>query len=214
MNSHARFRRRAAPFFRLLYRAISTVEFYGLTRALRTGPLLVVFNHLGQFDPPLVCAHWPIQPEIISAAEVFDVRLVGWVLKQYGAIPVRRGNFDRAVIEQSLAILRAAGVLAVAPEGRVSPTGALIEGRIGPAYLAMKAGAPLQPLAITGTEHAWEMLRQGRRPRLTMTVGEAFCLPELPRSGPDRKAALRDATDTIMRRIAALLPVSYRGAYG
>ena len=201
------------PLVSFLLRTITRAEFYGLDCVPRAGPLLIVSNHLGHLDPPLIAAGLPVMPELIAAAEVLEVPVVGWALRQFGAIPVRRGEIDRAAIERALAILASGGMLALAVEGRESPTGALIEGKIGPAYLAMKTGAPVLPLAITGTKYAWQVIRRLGRPRVTLTVGEPFRLPPLP-PGPARKAALREATETIMRRIAALLPVEYRGVYG
>jgi 1-acyl-sn-glycerol-3-phosphate acyltransferase len=201
------------PAVGLILRLVTRAEFNGLEQVPPAGPLLIVCNHLGHLDPPLIGAGLPVMPEIIVAAEVLDVPVVGWVLRQYGAIPVRRREIDREVIRRSLAILASGGMLVVAGEGRESPTGALIEGRVGPAYLAMKIGVPVLPLAITGTRHAWQVIRRGRRPRVTLTAGEPFRLPGLPAPGVARKAALHAATDSIMRRIADLLPDDYRGVY-
>ncbi|MBI3760976.1 MAG: 1-acyl-sn-glycerol-3-phosphate acyltransferase [Chloroflexi bacterium] len=202
------------PLVSCLLHVVTRAEFHGLERVPRNGPLLIVCNHLGHLDPPLVAAGLPVRPELIAASEVMEVPVVGWALRQYGAIPVKRGDVDREVIGRALTILESGGILGLAPEGRESPTGALIEGKVGPAYLAMKTCSPILPMAITGTKNAWQAIRRGRRPRVTLTVGEAFRLPPLPPPGPARKAALRDATETIMRRIAALLPEEYRGVYG
>jgi 1-acyl-sn-glycerol-3-phosphate acyltransferase len=187
----------------------------GLDHLPPTGPLLVVFNHLGHLDGALVVSLLPYSVEAVALADLFHVPLTGQMLRLYGAIAVHRDVVDRDVVERCVATLKRSGVVALAPEARMSVTGALEKARPGAAYLALKTGAPILPIALSGTENsavygAW---RRRRRPRLTATIGEAFRLPELPLSGPQRRESLAQASNLIMTRLAALLPAAYRGVY-
>jgi 1-acyl-sn-glycerol-3-phosphate acyltransferase len=103
--------------------------------------------------------------------------------------------------------------LVIAPEGTRSRVGSLIEGKPGVAYLAARSGFPIVPVAITGTEDKLVLsnLKRLRRSNITLTGGEPFIISPLPNK--DRDAALKNATDEIMCRIAALLPERYRGVY-
>jgi 1-acyl-sn-glycerol-3-phosphate acyltransferase len=102
-------------------------------------------------------------------------------------------------------------MLALAPEGRQSVIGGLDEGTEGAAFLALKSGAPVVPIAMTGTENRniYSQMKRLRRARVTLTVGKPFHLQEMP----DRQAMLQEGTRQIMKSLADLLPEAYRGNY-
>jgi 1-acyl-sn-glycerol-3-phosphate acyltransferase len=99
----------------------------------------------------------------------------------------------------------------IAPEGRESLIGGLEEGNEGAAFLALKSGAPIVPIAMTGTENKiiFENLQRLKRSRVSLNVGEPFFLKEQA----DRQATLREGTKQIMKSLANLLPEAYQGKY-
>jgi 1-acyl-sn-glycerol-3-phosphate acyltransferase len=118
---------------------------------------------------------------------------------------------DRGALDFAVDWLARGNVFAMAPEGTRSSTGALQRGKTGAAYLAHRADVPIVPVAVMGTESMiWDLLRL-HRARLTFQVGQPFHLPPLPEE--ERAQALRQHTDEIMCRIAALLLPEYRGVY-
>ncbi len=104
-------------------------------------------------------------------------------------------------------------MLCIFPEGTRSPTGALIEGKTGAAFLALAAGVPVVPCAITGAEKLGWAIRRLRRIKLTVTYGPAFRLSQPGERARRDEQGLQAATIEIMCRIAALLPPEQRGAY-
>lgn len=198
---------------RLLFGLFSQLEVRGLENLPAGGPLVVIINHLGHLDPPLVLAvlPWPVEP--IALSDLYNVPVTGQLIRLYGAIPVHRGQFDREVIRRAIRVLEDGKVLLLAPEARMSLSGALERARPGAAYLALRCGAPLLPIAITGTETALSELRRLRRPTLTLTIGQPFALPRVELKGSHRRERLEAATETMMSRIAELLPQEYRGVY-
>lgn len=102
-------------------------------------------------------------------------------------------------------------MVALAPEGRQTITGGLEEGTEGAAFLALKSGAPIVPVALTGTEndHVYGHLKSWRRAPVTLTVGKPFFI----REHADRQTMLKDGTRQIMESLAELLPESYRGRF-
>jgi len=101
-------------------------------------------------------------------------------------------------------------MVALAPEGRQSVEGKLEEGTEGAAFLAMKSGAIIVPVAMTGTENENIYNRKWwRRARVTLAVGKPFQLQEQA----DRQKMMRDGTSQIMESLASLLPESYLGNY-
>ena len=178
------------------------------------GGLVVTANHLGFLDGFMVYyATWR-EDVIVMIAEHWKEHAWSRLLaKVMDAIFVDRYNADLHAVRETMRRLKKGGMLCLAPEGTRSRTGALIQAHNGAAYLAMKAGAPIVPVAFTGTEDpyvigCWKKLR---RPKITVTFGEPFTPPPFPRE--NREEALSALTEDIMLRIAALLPESYRGVY-
>lgn len=198
-----------------LVKVLAGVSVYHTAPLPAKGPLLVTFNHLGHLDAAILIAKLPWDMEAIALSDLYRVPVTGQMLRLYGTIPVHRDVFDRTVVERALAVLQSNGVLILAPEARMSVTGALEKARGGAAYLALKSGAPILPVALTGSENkvfygAWKRLH---RPHVTITTGQVFELPDLPTEGAQRKESIARASDEIMLRIAALLPEQYRGVY-
>jgi 1-acyl-sn-glycerol-3-phosphate acyltransferase len=200
---------------RAAVRLLSRTSVTGRENLPKSGPLLVTFNHLGHLDAAVLIAKLPYDADAIALSDLYNVPVTGQMLRLYGTIPVHRDVFDRAVLERAFAVLDAGGVLILAPEARMSVTGALERARGGAAYLALKTRAPILPVALTGAENtkvygAWKRLR---RPQITLTIGPVFHLPDLPLQGVERKESITQASTMIMTRIASLLPPSYRGVY-
>ncbi len=183
----------------------------GMENFPKQGPALVVFNHLGDADAVLTGASLPRTIEGMGKIELNDHWLVGPVFNAYGIIWVHRGQPDRKAIRAALDGLAQGRMVMLAPEGRQSVIGGLEEGTPGAAFLALKSGAPIVPIAMTGTENSniFKHLKQFKRAPVTLAVGKPFYLQEQP----DRQAMLRQGTRQIMESLASLLPESYRGTY-
>jgi 1-acyl-sn-glycerol-3-phosphate acyltransferase len=188
-------------------------EVSGLENFPKRGPALVVFNHLGDADAVLMLAALPINSpaEGIGKIELNDHWFVGPIFRAYGIIWVHRGQPDRRAIRAALDALAEGRMVALAPEGRQSLIGGLEEGNAGAAFLALKSGAPIVPIGMTGTENSnvFGHLNQWERAPVTLVVGKPFKLQEYP----DRQKTIREGTQQIMESIASLLPESYRGNF-
>ena len=182
----------------------------GLENFPKQGPAIIVINHLGDADAVLIGASIPTTIDGMGKIELID-EWVGAIMHAYGTIWVHRGRPDRRALRAALDGLAEGRIVALAPEGRQSLIGGLEEGNAGAAFLAMKSGAPIVPIAMTGTENKniYGHLKKWKRAPVTLTVGKPFYLPEQP----DRQKMLREGTHQIMASLASLLPESYRGNY-
>jgi 1-acyl-sn-glycerol-3-phosphate acyltransferase len=198
---------------RAFFKLSARCEVSGRANIPAAGPLLLVFNHLAHLDGPLVMAVMPFEVEAIGLSDLYRVPITGLLLRLYGLIPVHRDQYDRAVLRRTLQVLAEGKILALAPEARQSPTCSLERGRNGAAYLALRSGAPLLPIGITGTEAIYSAWRQLQRPRLTVNIGVPFRLQGPLAHGAERRTQLDAGRDQIMGQIAALLPPQYRGVY-
>lgn len=210
-------RRIVRGFIRALAKLVAFLtlrpEIRGLENFPRHGPALVVINHLGDADAVLLLAALPyLSPiEAIGKIELNDHPFVGPVFRAYGIIWVHRGRPDRKALRAALEALAEGRLVTLAPEGRQSVIGGLEEGHDGAAFLALRSGSPIVPVAMTGVENSnvYSHMKKLRRAPVTLSVGKPFFLQERP----DRQEMLREGTRQIMEALAGLLPEAYRGKY-
>ncbi|MBE9479141.1 MAG: 1-acyl-sn-glycerol-3-phosphate acyltransferase [Chloroflexi bacterium] len=198
--------------FNLLCALLTSRVVKGLENLPPDGPYIMVINHLSYFDAPF--AYGLLGGEKVTgwAAEKYQLHpLFGPLLHMAGGIFIQRGQVDRTAIAAAVQWLVQGGIFAMAPEGTRSKTGSLARGKTGAAFLANEASVPIVPIGLTGTEKTLQAWRQLRRPLLTMHIGKPFTLPAL--NPENRSSDLRQNTDEIMCRIAALIPVQYHGYY-
>ncbi len=198
----------------LLARATMKIEINGKKNIPTSGSFIATSNHLGRLDVALIYYALDRDDIILIIAEKYQKSaLFRWLARQLDGIFIDRYHNDFSALRQVLKRLEKGGVFVVAPEGTRSPTGALIEGHSGPAYLAAKSGVPVLPVGFIGTEDRIAKKRLSRLKRLRVVgwVGELYTMPPLPRENRDQ--ALKQYTDEMMCQIAALLPPEYRGVY-
>jgi len=173
--------------------------------------MLMVSNHLGDADGIIGLAISKAPFDVVGKVELHDIRILGRLLRWYGTIWVHRGRPDRRALKVILDGLAENRMVAIAPEGRESLTGGLEEGTDGAAYIALKADVPVLPVVFTGTENSriYENLKRLRRTPVTVTAGPPF---RLNKTG-DRRADIREGTQTIMLALARMLPPEYQGVY-
>lgn len=193
-----------------LLRLLVRFEVSGRDRLPATGGYLLTGNHLSIFDAPVGLAAMPRRAMGFAADKWRGVLATRLLLETLGIIWVARGEADVDAIKAALGRLKRGTRLGVAPEGTRSPTHALLAGKPGAAYLADRAGVPIVPMIITGTETIGPSWRRLRRPHVRVAFGEPY---RLPGNGRAKGAQLDEMTEIIMCRLAAMLPPEYRGHY-
>jgi 1-acyl-sn-glycerol-3-phosphate acyltransferase len=207
-------------FGRLLWRFMARVQLHGLdqVRGLE-GPVLLVANHVSNADAPLIGSF--VTPALgrriywLGKQEALDWPIVGKLLELNAVIGIQRGAADVEAFRSARRVLDEGHVLIVFPEGTRSPAGALQEAKEGTTILALRTGARIVPIGVSGTRRVWprgQRLPHPSRHRVVLRVGEPFTI-SAPGSGAERRAAQVAATTEIMGRIGALLPPDQRGVY-
>lgn len=146
----------------------------GIERLPRTGPAVLVSNHLSWLDPIILATVLPRKPGFLGMEELWRMPGVRLAVRLYGptAIPLRRGAVDTTALRRALEVLKSGGLLVVFPEGGISRDGRLQPFHRGAALLAARAGAPMVPVAIEGTAEALPLGRVVPRPRpITVHIG-------------------------------------------
>ncbi|MCW2678661.1 MAG: phospholipid/glycerol acyltransferase [Frankiales bacterium] len=208
-------RRRATgtlkPPVRTAVRGVGTALAHGVLSLTVTGrenvpsegPVLLAGNHSGILDGPLVFFVSPRPTSLLTKSEVFVgpwARACGWL----GLIPVHRGQPDRSALQSGLAHLAAGGALGVFPEG-TRGSGGFDSTTDGLAYLALRSGAPVVPIAVTGTGAA--LPRGSTVPKLRAPVRIAFGQPVTvdPSGDPRARRTVRDAAEQLRLALLAHL---------
>lgn len=199
---------------RILLNVIARIEIRGRENAPLTGGMILAANHIGILDIVMVFYAIDRTDLFIPVAEKFErIGWIRWLGKHFNFIFVDRFNPDLKAIRKMIGLMEAGKCLIIAPEGTRSPTGSLIDGKPGVAFLAARSGFPITPVGITGTEDKVILgnVKRFKKSTVTLTGGKPFVIPPLAKE--NRDAALQQATDEVMCRIAALLPEKYRGVY-
>lgn len=202
------------PIFRLIFHLICEVRILGQANIPDNGRYIIVINHISIIEPPFVIAFWPVAPEAVGAKEIWERKGQSLLAKSYGGIQVRRGEFDKQVIDNMIAVLNSGRPLLIAPEGGRSHTPGMRTGLPGVAYIAEKTQSPILPIGIIGsTDDFLDQAIRLKRPILEMNIGKITSLPRIEGRGEQRRIELQKNTDIIMYKLAELLPPSYQGVY-
>lgn len=171
------------------------------------GGAVLAGNHVSYMDPMLLWCVAPRPVHFMAKRELWESRILGWLLDRFWAFPVTRGEPDRSAIANATEALKAGELLGVFPEGTRAGAGddALGEARRGAAFFALRAGVPVVPTAFVGTEKVWP--RGQRFPKLRR-VTISFGAPILPSDvdpAAGRKERVELLTGMLMERIASEL---------
>ena len=168
------------------------------------GGAVIAPNHVSYFDPPAVGASLPRRTYYFAKKELFAIPVFGWLVRKCYAFPVDREGSDHTAFRHAIRLLQAGELLVVFPEGGRSQDGNLEEGGIGAALIASRAGVPLIPCSVWGTD---VVLPRGAWFVHTALVQVSFARPiAFPSLDSQRlnKDQLQQITEQVMAAIAEL----------
>lgn len=136
----------------LLSIALSPVTVVGLER-LRPGAAVYASNHLSYYDTPVLFANLPFQFRIVAKQALWSIPFIGWYLNRSGQVPVDQKDNRSAIasLGRGVKALKAGMPLVLFPEGGRAEQGNVQSFMSGSAFMAIKAGVPLVPIALIGT---------------------------------------------------------------
>ncbi|AJY77191.1 lysophospholipid acyltransferase family protein [Paenibacillus beijingensis] len=141
----------------VIYGILFRLEAKGLENVPSEGPVILASNHLSNFDPPTVGIKVPRKVHYMAKAELFDVPLLGTLIRNLGAFPVKRGGVSKDSIRGAIALLKDGGVMGIFPEGTRNSKSE--SGKKGAAMIALRSGATVIPVKVTGTYKLFRKMR-------------------------------------------------------
>jgi 1-acyl-sn-glycerol-3-phosphate acyltransferase len=194
----------------MAFRIILRVELRGLENVPLQGPAIIAISHSSFLDPLIAGAYSPRDVVPMAKIEAFNLPVIGWIIRAYGAFPVRRGEVDMTAVKTALRVLQSGYALIIAPEGHRSASGMLQQGREGAIILSLRSGAPILPVAVWGGKSFWANLIRFRKTEMKYFVGK----PVLPnvKDKIDREQ-VNGMTHELMLRIAEMMPPELHGYY-
>lgn len=156
------------------------------------GPCIICSNHQSFLDPLLLA--WVVRKDIrfMAKKELFDSKLLGWLMRRLQAIPVDRGANDLNAIRASMTVLKNNEYLGIFPEGHRYTDGQLHEFQNGVSLLVTRSKAKVVPIMIHGNYRIFRKVR--------VVIGEPFEYSLTP--GLNGSEQLNTCTRLIYERIS------------
>ncbi len=175
----------------------------GLEHVPSTGGFVLVANHESHFDPPLLCGWIPRSFSALAKRELFSLPVLGHGFRGLGFLSLDRENRRQAMesLNEAARYIADGGGMLVFPEGHRSDNGELLEFQAGAFILALRAGAPILPVAIAGTRAVLPRGKLCPEPgRVHVVVGP--CIDTRGKSVRERRALTATTRDRITELVA------------
>jgi 1-acyl-sn-glycerol-3-phosphate acyltransferase len=189
-----------------VYAAGIRVQLLGLENVPAGRPCIFMANHASNLDPPIILPLIPGRTSILMKSSLMRIPILGTAMRMGKFVPIDRGGSlegSRRSVQAAASAIRAGLHLLVFPEGTRSPDGRLTSFKKGSFFLAERTGAPIIPVAISGTQRLMPKNSAGIR------AGDVQVtyLPLIePRDYPTRDALM----EAVHSAIASALPIDLR----
>jgi 1-acyl-sn-glycerol-3-phosphate acyltransferase len=169
------------------------IEVIGLEHFPKDRGVLLCTNHIHNFDPLVVGITAPRPVHFMAKEELFNVPILGNIVRKCNAFPVKRGKGDRESLRAGLKVLKDGNVFGLFPEGTRSKTGEIGKGLSGAGFFALRTEADVVPCAIIGP---YKSLRT-----LKVVYGKPIAMEEMRAT----RASAEQVTELIMSEIHKLI---------
>lgn len=173
-------------------------------------PFVLAPVHRSNLDFLLVAFPTSRRMRFMGKASLWKNKTFGRFLTLLGAFPVNRGTADRAALRTCLGFIENGEPVVMFPEGTRRSGPEVEEVFDGPAYVAARAGVPLVPVGIGGSDRAMPIGARWIRPRkVTVIVGDPI-VPPGDGSGRVPRRAVREMTEQLRKDVQGLYDEAQR----
>jgi 1-acyl-sn-glycerol-3-phosphate acyltransferase len=170
----------------------------------RTGAYVLAPVHRSNIDTLLACTVTRRRLRYMGKDSLWKNRLAGWILSALGGFPVSRGTADREAFKRGIAVLQTGEPLVLFPEGE-RKSGPVVQPLFdGAVYMAVKAGVPIVPVGIGGSERAMPKGSKMIKPtKCVLLVGTPIAVPQ-SESGRASRSAVKDMSQELHSELQRL----------
>lgn len=199
-----------------VFRAAWRFRLEGVEHVPSTGGAILCPNHTSVLDSFFVPALLPRRVTYVGKAEYMDDWKTRRLFPALGMIPIDRegGDAGERALATAQRVLERGELFGIYPEGTRSRDGRLYRGHTGPARLALRTGAPIIPIGISGAREV--MPPDAKFPKLRLPVTIRFGRPITVDRYLDRandRLVLRQIIDEVMYEIRELSGQEYVDEY-
>lgn len=178
----------------------------------RSGPFVLAPVHRSFIDTPIASGCTRRRLRFMGKDSMWKQRAFGWTLSALGAFPVTRGSADREAITRAIAVLQSGEPLVLFPEGERKSGPDVQPLRDGAAYVACKAGVPIIPVGIGGSERVLGKGMKFMYPRkLVVLIGDPIHPPSAV-NGRMPRAEVKEVSLQLHQRLQFLFDEAQRRA--
>lgn len=183
-----------ATFTRLYTR----MRIEGRANLPKSGAYVLAPVHRSYVDTPISCCVTRRRLRYMGKDTLWKRRWSGWILSSLGGFPVTRGTADREALKRCIAVLEGGEPLVLFPEGE-RKSGPVVQPLFdGAVYVALRAGVPIVPVGIGGSERVMPKGAKFVYPRkVHVIVGEPIEPQVRTGSGRVPRSAIRQASDDL-----------------
>jgi len=191
----------------LVSRIYCRASYEGLENVPATGAFVLAPVHRSNLDFALMSVITKRHLRYMGKESLWKRPWFGRIIAAMGAYPVTRGKADREALRRTIEVLGEGDGLVLFPEGTRRSGPVVEELYEGAAFVAARAGVPIVPVGIGGTERAMGKGAKFPRPaKVRVIVGTPIHPPPLPegRRHPSR-TTIHALTHTLQRELQRLL---------
>ncbi|SEF50795.1 1-acyl-sn-glycerol-3-phosphate acyltransferase [Caloramator fervidus] len=182
-------------------------------------PLIFVANHLSNADGLILNKVLrEFDPYFVAGIKLQSKALSRIGVEAVNTITIQPNSPDLEAIKRSINVIKEGHSLMIFPEGTRSRTATMIKGKKGVILIARKCNVPIVPIGLIGTEKLMPINDEDMgkekfyKSKVIVNIGKPFNLPEML-DGMTKDEYDEYCLDYLMRKIAELLPLEYRGVY-
>lgn len=191
------------------------LEIRGAENVPASGPFVLAPVHRSNLDFILVATVRRPRMRYMGKASIWKFAPLGRFVSMLGAFPVHRGTADRESLRTCMRVIENGESLVMFPEG-TRKSGPTVDTLFdGPAYVAARAGVPLVPVGIGGSDRAMPKGAKYIRPRkIVLVVGEPIVPPVGEGTGRVQRKLVRQLTEQLHADVQRLYDQARAAAGG
>jgi 1-acyl-sn-glycerol-3-phosphate acyltransferase len=192
-------------------RTYTRMSIEGREHVPRRGAFILAPVHRSYVDTPISACVTRRRLRFMGKDPLWKNPVSGWLLSALGGFPVTRGTADREALRRCIAVLEAGEPLVLYPEGE-RKSGPVIQPMFdGAAYCALRAGVPIVPVGIGGSERVMPKGARFVYPRkVHVIVGEPIEPVAPTASGRVPRSAIKGLSDELHTTLQQLFDAAQR----